>query len=394
MLSLVNGLVFDGVSPSPSEHPVHIEGGVVVGLDGRPPAGARIIDAGGRLITPGLIDAHFHAYGIDFEMMKLESLPMSYVAQKAAWRLHAALQRGFTTVRDPSGGDIGMHMALSEGLIPGPRYLYTGPGLTQTGGHGDPRPSHIFAEHSCGYLSEVVDGVDNLRRAVRERIRTGAHAIKIFASGGVMSPTDPIRQVQYDADEVRAVCSEAARLDSYVAAHAYSSEAIIHAVGNGVRTVEHGNLLDAKAARLMAERGAYLVPTLICYEAMKRRGEDLGQPPESRRKNLEVIEAGIESLEIARDAGVRIGMGTDLIGDLEDEQLLDFRVRSEVEEVGEMLRSATSVNAEIIRRPDLGVIKVGATADLVVLAGDPFARPDVLWDPRRTVIQSGKVVFS
>ena len=392
MLSLVNGLVFDGVSPSPEEHPVHIEGGAVVGLDGRPPDGARIIDAGGRLVTPGLIDAHFHAYGIDFEMMALESLPMSYVAHKAARRLDATLQRGFTTVRDVSGGDIGLHMALEEGLIRGPRYLYTGPGLTQTGGHGDPRPAHIFVEHSCGYLSEVVDGVDNLRRAVRERIRTGAHAIKIFASGGVMSPTDPILQVQYDADEVRAVCAEAARLDSYVAAHAYSPEAIIHAVANGVRTIEHGNLLDADAAMLMAERGAYLVPTLIAYEAMKRRGEDLGQPPESRRKNFEVIEAGIASLEIARDAGVRIGMGTDLIGDLEDEQLLDFRIRCEVEEVGEVLRSATSVNAAIIRRSDLGVIKVGATADLVVLGGNPFETPEVLWDSARMVVKSGKVV--
>ena len=207
-----------------------------------------------------------------------------------------------------------------------------------------------------------------------------------------MSPTDPIHQVQYAPDEVRAVCAEASRLDSYVAAHAYAPEAITHAVANGVRTIEHGNLLDAEAAALMAERGAYLVPTLICYEAMKRRGEDLGQPIESRRKNLEVVEAGIASLEIARDAGVPIGMGTDLIGDLEDEQLLDFRVRSEVEAVGEMLRSATSVNAEIIRRPDLGVIRLGAPADLVVLAGNPFERPDVLWDPARTVIQSGTVV--
>ena len=295
-------------------------------------------------------------------------------------------------MRDPAGGDIGLRMALEEGLMSGPRYLYTGPALTQTGGHGDPRPAHILDEHTCGYLSEVVDGPDNLRRAVRERIRTGAHAIKIFTSGGVMSPTDPIRQVQYDAEEVRAVCSEATRLDSYVATHAYGPEAITHAVANGVRTVEHGNLLDAEAAALMAERGAYLVPTLICYEAMKRRGADLGQPLESQRKNLEVVEAGIASLEIARSAGVRIGMGTDLIGDLEDEQLLDFRVRSEVQEVAEMLRSATSVNAEIIRRSDLGVIRIGATADLVVLAGNPFETPDVLWDPERTVIQSGTVV--
>lgn len=392
VLSVINGLVFNGVSLSPTEHQVHMEGGKVVGLHGPPPDGARVIDARGRLVTPGLIDAHFHAYGIGFEMIEVERLPMSYVAHKAARRLEAVLRRGFTTVRDPSGGDIGLRMALDQGLIPGPRYLYTGPALTQTGGHGDPRPEHLLAEHSCGYLSEIVDGIGNLRRAVRERFRTGAHAIKIFTSGGVMSPTDPIRLVQYDPEEVRAVCAEAARRESYVAAHAYSPEAIVHSVANGVRTIEHGNLLDADSASRMAEHGAFLVPTLITYDALRRRGDALGLPEVSRRKNLEVMEAGLASVEIARHAGVPVGLGTDLIADLEDDQLQEFRLRCEVEDVGEVLRSATSVNAKIIQRSDLGAIRVGATADLVVLAGDPFKRPDVLWNPDRTVVKSGTVV--
>ena len=174
-----------------------------------------------------------------------------------------------------------------------------------------------------------------------------------------------------------------------MAAHAYSPEAIVHSVTNGVRTIEHGNLLDTDTAELMAQQGAYLVPTLITYDAMRRRGADLGLPSVSDRKNLEVLEAGLSSIEIARRAGVPIGFGTDLVGDLEEEQLLDFRNRCEVDKVADVLRSATSINAAIIRRPDLGVIRDGAVADLVVLEGNPFERTEVLWSPERLVIRSG-----
>lgn len=317
---------------------------------------------------------------------------MSYVAAKAARRLEAALRRGFTTVRDVAGGDIGLGMALDQRLIEGPRYLFTGPGLTQTGGHADPRPGHLAIDILGHHSGEVVDGVDALRRAVRERFRTGAHAIKLFTSGGVISPTDPIRNPQYSAAEIQAVCDEASRRGSYVAAHAYSPEAIVHSVTNGVRTIEHGNLLDTDTAELMAQQGAYLVPTLITYDAMRRRGADLGLPSVSDRKNLEVLETGLSSIEIARRAGVPIGFGTDLVGDLEEEQLLDFRNRCEVDKVADVLRSATSINAAIIRRPDLGVIRDGAVADLVVLEGNPFERTEVLWSPERLVIRSGTVV--
>ncbi len=392
LLSIVNSLVFDGVGSEPVECPIHTEGGRIVGLEGPPPEAARVLDARGRVVTPGLIDAHFHAYTVSVDLLETETLPPSYVSTKAARRLESALRRGFTTVRDVAGGDIGLPMAIEDGLIDGPRYFFTGPGLSQTGGHGDARPGHLAIEVLGHHAGEVVDGVDALRRAVRERFRTGAHAIKIFTSGGVASPTDPLRSRQYSAEEVRAVCDEASRRDSYVAAHAYSPEAIAHSVTNGVRTIEHGNLLDQQTAELMAEHGAYLVPTLIAYDAMGRRGPGLGVSAVSERKNREVLKAGLSSIEIARRAGVRIGLGTDLVGDLEDEQLLEFRNRCEVDTVGDVLRSATSVNASILRRPDLGVIREGAIADLVVLGGNPFERTDVLWSPDRVVIRSGKVV--
>ena len=220
-----------------------------------------VIDADGRLVVAGLIDAHFHAYGVGLDVLEIEAAPSSYVAAAAAQRLERALRRGFTTVRDVAGGDLGLVRALDEGLIDGPRYLFAGRALTQTGGHGDPRPGGL--DLCCGgrgHLSEIVDGVDDLRRAVRERFRTGSHLIKVFASGGVVSPTDPLRLSQYSAEELRAVCDEAARRNSYVAAHAYSPEAITHAVTSGVRSIEHGNLLDDATAALMAEHGAYLVP--------------------------------------------------------------------------------------------------------------------------------------
>ena len=385
--------MFDGVSEEPSAHPVHTRDGVIVSLEGPPPADAEIIEADGCLVTPGFLDLHFHAYAVSLDARELEGLPLSYVTAKAAQRLKAALGRGFTTVRDVAGGDIGLQMAIDQGLLAGPRYLFSGPGLSQTGGHGDMRPGHLRGGSTCSHLCEVVDGVEPLRTVVRDRFRTGAHVIKLFTSGGVFSPTDPLRNPQYSVDEVAAVCYEASVRGSYVAAHAYSPEAIIHSVANGVRTIEHGNLLDEESAALMVERDAYLVPTLGCYDSMDRRGDQLGLPPVSQVKNREVLRRGLDSIWIARQAGVKIGLGTDLMGDLENDQLFEFRTRCQVDEVADVLRSATSVNADIVGRPDLGAIREGAAADLVVLDGNPFDRPEALWTAQRTVVQSGKVVF-
>ncbi|TQM09682.1 imidazolonepropionase-like amidohydrolase [Pseudonocardia kunmingensis] len=391
-LSIVNCRVFDGEAGELRDGPVHVVDGRITAVgDAAAPAG-EVLDAHGGTVVPGLIDAHFHAYGIGLDLVGIESRPPTYVALAGARRLAAALQRGFTTVRDVAGGDPGLAAAIDEGLLPAPRYLYTGAALSQTGGHGDSRPAETDLCGCHAHMNEVVDGVDALRHAVRDRFRRGAHAIKIMASGGVVSPTDPIRVPQYSAEEIRAVTEEATRRGSYVAAHAYSPEAIRHAVENGVRSVEHGNLMDRATAELMAERGAFLVPTLATYDAMDRRGDEVGLSAVGQGKNREVLDAGREAVRLARAAGVRIGFGTDLMGGLEDEQLEGLRLQTEVEGVLAALRAATSVNADLLGRPDLGRVAPGCAGDLLVLAGDPLQDPELVWTQDRKVIQNGRLL--
>nr|WP_042192695.1 amidohydrolase family protein [Kibdelosporangium sp. MJ126-NF4] len=386
-LSIVNALVFDGESEELRPGSVHVADGRIV----EEAASDQVIDAHGGVVLPGLIDAHFHAYGISLNGQQIESTPLSYVALAGSKRLSGALARGFTTVRDVAGGDPGLASAISQGLIASPRYLYTGAALSQTGGHGDPRGADTDL---CGYhhhTTEVVDGVDAVRRAVRDRFRRGAHAIKIMTSGGVMSLTDPIRIPQYSPEEVTAITDEATRRGSYVAAHAYSPEAIRHSVVNGVRSIEHGNLLDQATAELMADHDAYLVPTLAAYDAIDRRGVEFGLAEVSKAKNKEVLDFGRVAIELARAAGVPVGFGTDLMGGLEDEQLHGLRLQTEVDGVLNTLRSATSVNADLINRPDLGRVRPGCVADLLVLRGNPFDDPQILWNAQdeRIVVQAG-----
>ena len=390
--------VFDGESDTLSDGPVVVRDGRVVAVG--PEAGehldpqAETIDGVGGTVLPGLIDAHFHAYAASLSMMENEGRPLSYLAHVAADRLGRALARGFTTVRDVAGGDAGLAAAMDEGLFASPRYLYTGAALSQTGGHGDPRSADLEI-CGCGrHSTEVVDGVDDLRRAVRERFRTGAHAIKVMTSGGVISPSDPLRIPQYSPEELSAVAEEAARRGSYVAAHAYSPEAIRHSVTHGIRTIEHGNLLDEETAALMAEHGAFLVPTLATYAAMDRRGVELGLPAGSRAKNAEVLGAGQHAVELALRAGVQVGFGTDLMGALENEQLTGLALQADAVGAYATLRSATSVNADLIGRPDLGRVAPGAVADLVLVEGDPLADIGVLADPSRPrqVLRAGRLV--
>lgn len=352
------------------------------------------VDGAGTWIVPGFIDAHFHAYALSMDGFENECGSLSYAALNARLRLGAALARGFTTVRDVAGGDIGLSRAIAAGMLASPRYFFTGPALSQTGGHGDPRSQHIDICFGHGHMCEVVDGVESLRVAVRERLRTGAHAIKVMTSGGVFSLTDPLRVPQYSAEELRAVSDEAHRRESYVTAHAYSAEAVMHSIENGVDCIEHGNLIDYATAKEMAARETSLVATLATYEAMGRRGAELGLNEISLAKNAEVLTKGQEAAAMALHAGVRVGFGTDLMGDMEDEQLNGVRLHVEALGAEAALHSITTANADILRDSRLGRLTAGAFADAIMLTADPFAEPAALWEEnaRAAIFQHGKRV--
>lgn len=381
---------------------VRVEGDRIAEIAEGAPRGSadRVIDLRGRVLMPGLIDAHVHAVLTTLDLAALQHRPPSLVAQEARVSLEAMLRRGFTTVRDAGGADWGLAAAVERGLIRGPRLFFSGRVLSQTGGHGDFRPRTGEGDlcacriHTNGF-SHVADGVDAVRRAAREELRRGAHQVKIMASGGVASPTDPIWNLQYSPEELHAIVEEARSWRTYAMAHAYTAEAVTRAVEAGVRTIEHGNLIDEDAAALMAERGAFLVPTLVTYFAIEELGRKLGFPEVSQRKVNDVLDAGLASLEIARRAGVAIGFGTDLLGETQDQQGREFRIRGEVEPAADVLRSATLVNARILgREGELGEIREGALADLVAVDGNPLEDLAVLESSRRPpalVIRDGTV---
>ena len=396
-IRIINARIWDGQSAGYADaDTILVEGDTILAVGEAAGEAELTIDLRGRTLLPGFIDAHFHAYAARVDIPLAEVLPATYLAHHAAVMLSSALARGFTTIRDAGGADWGLWRAAEDGLFPSPRLLYAGRAISQTGGHGDSRAPHL-EPCACRYvanLSEVADGVDEMRKVVRETLRRGAHHIKLFVGGGVISPTDPIWMKQYSDDEIRVAVEEAAARRTYVMAHAYVPHAIIPAVRAGVRSIEHGNLLDAEAAAVMAEHGAYLVPTLIIYDALASEGPQFGLPEVSRRKLNDVIDSGSEAVRIARRAGVAIGFGTDLLGQLHGHQAHEFRLRGAIEAPVDVLRSATTVNAELIgKKGMLGTIAPGALADLVAFDGDVLSDLGVIWGGSPDLVMKGGTPF-
>jgi len=348
--------------------------------------GATAFDLRGLVLMPGLIDAHAHVYLSEVNIGRLADVPLTLMAARAGPLMRAMLDRGFTTVRDTGGADWGIREAVDTGQMVGPRLFIAGQSLSQTGGHGDFR-LRTEGEHTCQccsgvqLISRIVDGVPQMLHAVRDELRKGADHIKLMVSGGVASPRDPLEATQFTREEITAAVGEATAWGKYVCAHAYGADAILRAVECGVRTIEHGNFVDPPTARLMRERGAFIVPTLVAYDAMKRRGGDFGLPPVSLEKNERVLAAGLRSLEICMEAGVPIAFGSDLLGQLQDDQCREFLIRGEAMSPLEVIRSATLVNARLLRREGLlGAIRPGALADLLVVDGNPLRDLGVFQD--------------
>jgi imidazolonepropionase-like amidohydrolase len=337
-----------------------------------------VIDCGGRVLMPGLIDCHVHCMHSEVYMRRMEDVPLTLATARAAVRLRSMLDRGFTTVRDTGGTDWGVKAAVDQGLIVGPRLFIAGRSIGPTGGHSDGRRRQntgypCYCCNAFANLREIVDGEDALRRVVREQMRQGCDHVKIMVSGGVASPFDPLDSLQFSVGEIQTAVEEAEAFGRYVCAHAYSAEAIDRAVSNGVRTIEHGNLIDDARAELMAREGAYLVANLVAYVAMKERAAQYGMPAEMLEKNDMVLEGGYRSLEICKRAGVKVGYGSDLLGALLEDQSREFSIRTEVVSPMEVIRSATTIAAEVIRRPGtLGVVEPGGWADLIVVDDDPL----------------------
>ena len=372
---------------------VLIEDGAVKEVADRPISSpsATPIDLRGRTLMPGLIDAHIHVVLTEVNLRLLADVPLTLLAAKGSVAMRAMLHRGFTTLRDTGGADYGIKAAVEQGLFEGPRLFIAGQPLSQTGGHADNRLRTQDREFCacCSGLSwtaRVADGVPEVIKATRDELRKGADHIKIMVSGGVASQADPLESLQYRIDEIEAAVDEATRWGTYVCAHAYSAKAIHRAVTAGVRTIEHGNLIDSPTAQLMADRGAYLVPTLVAYDALKRRGRDYGLSSYSLAKNELVLHAGLRSLEIARSAGVKIGFGSDLLGQLQNDHCSEFTLRREAMSAQDIIRSATLINAEILRQEgQLGELIPGAHADLLVVDGDPYRDISLFQDQGRHI---------
>ena len=402
MILFRNIRLVDGTVDRPRPVEILIEDGTVRELSDGPihAPGTDVVDGGGRVVMPGLIDAHVHVVASTPDLALNALLPNSLVAARAAGIMRGMLHRGFTTVRDVGGADWGLKQAQAEGAIEGPRLVISGKALSQTGGHTDSRGrwdrrDRSYFDRQLGSLGRLVDGVAEVRRACREEIKEGADFIKVMANGGVSSPTDPIVFLGFRREELLAAVEEAGNAATYVSAHLYTDEAIRRAVECGVYSIEHANLIEPPTARMAAERGFVAVPTLVTYEALKEEGAALGLPPVSVAKVDDVRLAGLRSLDILRAAGVTMAFGTDLLGAMHRHQSREFAIRGQVLPAQEVIASALGVAARLLRlEGQAGTLQPGAHADLLVLDGDPLADLSVLADQSRmpVVMQAGRFV--
>ena len=410
-----NVRIFDGRSAAisaPSN--VLIKDGIIARISAAPiavdaNAKVRIIAAGGRVLMPGLIDAHWHAFMAATPQMVLMTADPNYLHHLAARQAEATLMRGFTTVRDLGGPVFGLKRAIDEGVVIGPRIYPSGAFISQTSGHGDFRFAFEVPRTLGGPLSHsevegiaaIADSPDEVRLRSREQLRHGASQIKIMAGGGVASPYNPIESTQYTEPEIRAAVEAAENWGTYVTVHAYTPRAIRQAIAAGVKCIEHGQLIDEPTAKLLADKGIWwsLQPLLDDEDAPPLVN------PVSQQKALVVFAGTDNAYKLAKKYNIKTAFGTDI---LFDARLTPGRERSSAKLVrwyapAEVLKMATGDNGALMALSGfinpypgkLGVVEEGAIADLLLVDGNPLENMKLVADPDRNflIIMKGGTIY-
>jgi len=406
-MALLADRLIDGTGRDP------VENAVVVWEDGRiSAAGARsevripdeavTVEADDLTVLPGLMDMHVHlAMQTGMNLTRMLMSPRSFTLLHAIPHSRATLQAGFTTVRDAGGTPVGVRMAVEKGFFPGPRMRLSVAILSQTGGHADPMmpcACELYIDSTLDIPHSRVDGVDEMRRRVREVLRAGADNIKLCTSGGVLSPGDLPDTPQFTVEEIAAAVYEAGVHHKHVLAHAMSAQGIKNALLGGVRSIEHGCLLDEEGIAMMKEKGAYLVPTLVAPRDVaaiaKRRPGAI--PDEMVEKAERVGRVHMERFRAAVEAGVQVALGTDSgVGEHGGNgRELALMVEGGMSPMQALL-SATSVPARLLGLEDeIGTLQPGRQADIVAVQGDPLQDIALMGDVERVrlVVKGGRVV--
>ena len=407
-----NVKIFNGIDDKLIAQDVLVEGNLItkIGKGLKAGKGATVIDGGGHILMPGIIEGHNHL-----------SLPVSpeeifndkdwfYIGAAGGEEARRYLMRGWTTVRDIGGPTQDLKRAIDDGVVIGPRIYTSGPFISQTSGHGDFRDSNdpnpnMGSEKSFWYQKYgfIADGPDEVTRAVRESLRLGAVQIKMMAGGGVSSKYDPLDAVQYSLEEFRAGVKAAENWNTYVTVHAYTDRAIQIAIEAGVKVIEHGQLMTEETAKLMAEKGIWLSTQA---QVLNQPEEQLAFLSPVSMEKYRMVKEGLDNqMKYAKKYGLKLAFGTDLFGNRQnfDDTVKEFSARLQWFTPVEILRQATSGNAELLeltgpRNPyqdgPLGVIKEGAYADLLIVDGNPLEDIRVLEDPENTlriIMKDGKI---
>jgi imidazolonepropionase-like amidohydrolase len=364
----------------------------------------KVIDGQGRTMIPGLIDMHWHMMWAKLSVSAVMSKDAFYLGIMAAQTAEEDLLRGFTTLRDVGGNVFGLKQAIDEGLTPGARIYPSGALVSQTSGHADFRPK--LEPNYAPYLETsghtiVADGVPEVFRAVRQQLRLGATQIKLTAGGGVSSDLDPLDVRQYSLEELKAAVEAADEWNTYVAVHAFSDDAVQMAIKAGVKSIEHGMLITEETAKLMAKKDVWLSIQPILND------EDAIPFPEgsvNQKKFVQVTNGTDTAYALAKKYGVKTAWGTDIIFDpglcLKHGKLLAKLKRWYTPY--EALKMATYDNAQLLKMSgphdpypgELGVVKEGALADLILVDGNPLENLDLVADPDKNfvmIMKDGKI---